>query len=148
MPVEKHQFWTVEWETFRLINQLHRTRENCKFPILIRKKTAFYVPFEYVAEGNEFEFIVTYHMAESEAMHRYNLTIEQLCKSLANDPRWLLSECELRDVKDVYATVAVTIQSRGASIWELQIHLMFISNAQNRERCDFNVAVKSIAKGY
>ncbi|CAI2737687.1 unnamed protein product [Dicrocoelium dendriticum] len=136
MPVEKHQFWTVEWETFRLINQLHRTRENCKFPILIRKKTAFY------------EFIVTYHMAESEAMHRYNLTIEQLCKSLANDPRWLLSECELRDVKDVYATVAVTIQSRGASIWELQIHLMFISNAQNRERCDFNVAVKSIAKGY
>ncbi|CAH8669948.1 unnamed protein product [Dicrocoelium dendriticum] len=127
---------TSVWEAqMSLMIQLNsKNKRRCNFNVAVKPITK--------------EFRVTFRKSEIMSWRGSKPKTTLICQKLKNISEGLIETCTDVTMHGDYGFADILFVPTTASVWEAQMRLMIQLNSRIITRCNFNVAVKPISKGY
>ncbi|CAH8476817.1 unnamed protein product [Dicrocoelium dendriticum] len=148
MQMERDETWAPEMLALSLANRLKWSRYSCRFPVQIRQEMASYVPSEAAAQGEDFEYLVTFIKSALRIPKAKVLSEEEYCNTLVELASEFIRTCHVFKLQEYHGIAEVLVRRTNASFWEVQRQLMLKLNSKDRDNCHFNVEANWVPKGY
>ncbi|CAH8650433.1 unnamed protein product [Dicrocoelium dendriticum] len=146
--VERHATWTPTVEALWLANRLIWRGYSCTFPVQIRQEIATYVPSEAAAQGEDFEFRVTFVKSILRESQPTELSEGKYCNKIMELASGFIQVCYILELQQHHGIAHILVRRTNASFWEVQCQLMFTLNSHHPHGCRFNVEANSVPKHY